>query len=181
MTTDPQSDLRDRIAAAMRPHYHCTGDTEQDVIPCACGWLDPGPDATHETDWDAHIADVVLPVLPPRADRAAVLREAADFAEQLMDERYGPDCSYGIGGLDVARELRRLAAEAQADDGYRLDEEYAIDVDEDGRPFARVLFAFQSSVPGEKRIALVHGITGAVDGARFGAEAAEAQQDGAQS
>lgn len=53
---------------------------------------------------------------PPPADRAAVLQWAADFAEQLMDERYGPDCSYGIGGLDVARELRRLAAEAQQPD-----------------------------------------------------------------
>lgn len=43
------------------------------------------------------------------ADRAVVYREAADVAERLMDERYGPDCSYGVGGRDVARELRRLA------------------------------------------------------------------------
>ncbi|MFJ6566257.1 hypothetical protein ACIQNU_02465 [Streptomyces sp. NPDC091292] len=47
------------------------------------------------------------------ADRAAVLSWAACIAEQMMDERYGPDCSYAIGGLDVARELRRLAGEAQ--------------------------------------------------------------------
>jgi hypothetical protein len=45
--------------------------------------------------------------------RADTLREAADMAERLMDERYGPDCSYGIGGLDVARELRRMADETQ--------------------------------------------------------------------
>jgi len=45
--------------------------------------------------------------------RSAVLSEAADRAEQLMDERYGPDCSYGIGGQDVARELRLMATEAQ--------------------------------------------------------------------
>ncbi|MFE0845314.1 hypothetical protein [Streptomyces rochei] len=51
--------------------------------------------------------------LPP-ADRAAVLHEAADHAERLMDERYGPDCSYAIGGLDVARELRRMADETAA-------------------------------------------------------------------
>lgn len=70
----------------------------------------------------------------------------------------------------------RMADEAQPADGYQLDEEYAIDVDEDGRPFARVLFAFLLSVPGEKRITLVHGITKAVDGARFGAEVAEVQQ-----
>lgn len=50
---------------------------------------------------------------PASTDRAAVLLEAAELAERLMDERYGPDCSYAIGGLDVARELRRLAAEAQ--------------------------------------------------------------------
>lgn len=49
--------------------------------------------------------------LQARADRAAVLREAADVADRLMDERYGPDCSYAIGGEDVARELRRMADE----------------------------------------------------------------------
>ncbi|MGW7786011.1 hypothetical protein [Streptomyces tricolor] len=52
------------------------------------------------------------------ADRAVVraeaLREGADAAERLMDERYGPDCSYAIGGMDVARELRRLAGEPPA-------------------------------------------------------------------
>ncbi|MEV0526007.1 hypothetical protein AB0I66_21460 [Streptomyces sp. NPDC050439] len=48
-----------------------------------------------------------------RSNRLAVLREAADIAERLMDERYGPDCSYAIGGGDVARELRRMADEAQ--------------------------------------------------------------------
>lgn len=47
------------------------------------------------------------------AVRGRALTEAADLAERLMDERYGPDCSYAIGGLDVAQELRRLAAETQ--------------------------------------------------------------------
>jgi hypothetical protein len=49
---------------------------------------------------------------PATVGRAVVLREAAELAERLMDERYGPDCAYAIGGLDVATELRRLA-EAQ--------------------------------------------------------------------
>ncbi|MCG0066505.1 hypothetical protein L0F81_25020 [Streptomyces tricolor] len=60
----------------------------------------------------------MLAVLPEPVDRAAVraeaLREGADAAERLMDERYGPDCSYAIGGMDVARELRRLAGEPPA-------------------------------------------------------------------
>jgi hypothetical protein len=46
--------------------------------------------------------------------RAAVLREAADVAERLMDKRYGPDCAYAIGGNDVATELRRMAKEARS-------------------------------------------------------------------
>ena len=52
---------------------------------------------------------------PATVGRATVLREAAELAERLMDERYGPDCAYAIGGLDVATELRRLA-EAQQDE-----------------------------------------------------------------
>jgi hypothetical protein len=55
----------------------------------------------------------IAAVLPAPADRTTVLHEAADEAERLMDERYGPDCSYAIGGQDVARELRRMADEAQ--------------------------------------------------------------------
>lgn len=47
----------------------------------------------------------------PGDTRTATLHEAADLAERLMDERYGPDCSYAIGGLTVAEELRRMAAE----------------------------------------------------------------------
>ncbi|MGX1116365.1 hypothetical protein RKD37_001728 [Streptomyces ambofaciens] len=72
------------------------------------------------TDWDGdelnaeRAADAVLAVLPGAVDRAAVLREAAGVAERLMDDRYGPDCSYAIGGPDVARELRRVADETAA-------------------------------------------------------------------
>lgn len=57
-------------------------------------------------------------------------------------------------------------------DGLEPDAEYAIDIDADGQSFARVLFAFEPSVEGGRRTALVHGITQAVDGAEFGTEAA---------
>lgn len=75
-TVEPdQAAVRASIAAALRVHYHCPGDLDPDgPIPCACGWMDPGPDATHETDFDAHMADVVLGVLPPPTDQAAVAR-----------------------------------------------------------------------------------------------------------
>jgi hypothetical protein len=62
------------------------------------------------------------------------------------------------------------AADRAALDGLRPDPEYAIDIDADGNPFARVLFAFEPSVEGGRRMALVDGITRAVDGARFGTE-----------
>jgi hypothetical protein len=88
--TGSRAALRDRIAAALMDLGH--------------------------PQWDAaEGADAVLTVLSEPTDQAAVraaaLREAAGHAEHLMDQRYGPDCSYGIGGMDVARELRRLADE----------------------------------------------------------------------
>lgn len=56
------------------------------------------------------------------ADRAALLLDVAGFAERLMDERYGPDCAYAIGGRDVARELRRLAAKGDGAGTQQQDE-----------------------------------------------------------
>ncbi|MGW0795969.1 hypothetical protein [Streptomyces sp. NPDC002692] len=50
------------------------------------------------------------------ADLSAILADAASLAERLMNDRYGPDSSYAIGGQDVARELRRLAGEVQHTD-----------------------------------------------------------------
>ncbi|MFB7440212.1 hypothetical protein ACFC01_17945 [Streptomyces mirabilis] len=147
------------------------------------GWH-PVPEA-HGMPWDEAeqllaaydasraAAPAAVPSAP--ADRAAILREAADTVDAMNEgcSRRQP-CGACNAREDATDSLRRMADEAQPADGYQLDEEYAIDVDEDGRPFARVLFAFLLSVPGEKRIALVHGITEAVDGARFGAEAVEA-------
>lgn len=49
--------------------------------------------------------------LPPPADRAAILREAADFAAD-----FNSDCQSCAVELEVANGLRRLAAEAQQPD-----------------------------------------------------------------
>jgi hypothetical protein len=86
-----------------------------DALADAEGWKFAPGFKTHSPTYRGYErqADAVLAVLPSTVDRAAVLREAADVAERLMDERYGPDCSYAIGGLDAARELRRMADEAQ--------------------------------------------------------------------
>ncbi|MFE1109673.1 hypothetical protein ACFW5U_27820 [Streptomyces rochei] len=92
---DQTTPLRDRIAETIWAQY-------PDAEPSRTGLVMANPHA---------VADAVLAVLPAPADQAAVLRKAADVAERLMDERYGPDCSYAIGGLDVARELRRMADE----------------------------------------------------------------------
>jgi hypothetical protein len=91
------------------------------------GWH-PVPEA-HGMPWDeaeqllaAYDASRAAAAPSAPADRAAVLREAADIADRLMDERYGPDCSYAIGGEDVARELRRVADEAQQPETQADDE-----------------------------------------------------------
>lgn len=119
-TVEPdQAAVRASIAAALRIHYHCDGGLDPDgPIPCACGWMDPGPEATRETDFDAHMADVVLAVLPPSADRAAVLREVADWLKVWRPEFFErwaitEQERYEGGVDDAAAELRRLAAEAQ--------------------------------------------------------------------
>lgn len=63
----------------------------------------------------------VLAVLPKPADRTAVLREAADIADDLRQfehatgARASAQVSENVGILRVADELRRLAAEAQQD------------------------------------------------------------------
>ncbi|MGY5048263.1 hypothetical protein ACWDE0_21925 [Streptomyces sp. 900105755] len=86
--------LRAQIAAALRVHYHCPGDLDPDgPIPCACGWMDPGPDATAETDFDAHMADVVLGVLPTPNDRTA-LRDR--IAEALTSAAFECDGKCGL-------------------------------------------------------------------------------------
>lgn len=118
--------------------------------------------------------------------RAAALHEAADVAERVAVKRHEQhEIEREQGALDVMTALRRMADEEQQPETYSVaepsggmdvDEEYAVDIDEDGLPFARILFAFPASVPAEKRMALAHGITRAVHGARFGADMAAAEE-----
>jgi hypothetical protein len=115
VATADRAALRDRIA---------------DTLAAADGWRwvsdsDKARSSTYRGYQTR--ADAVLAVLPEPADRAAILREAADVAARLMDERYGPDCSYAIGGEDVARELRRMAGEAQQPETQAADRAAIID------------------------------------------------------
>ncbi|MCX5336926.1 hypothetical protein [Streptomyces sp. NBC_00140] len=117
-----QTALRDLIAAAMREHYLCTNRDEADAdgnLPCRCGdWREPGAEVDDENDWHAHLADAVLAVLPPPADRAAALTEAertmlAYALDQAQEHIWSRD---GFTDEDQAAvtSLRRLAAEAPA-------------------------------------------------------------------
>jgi hypothetical protein len=66
-------------AQAMREHYLVTDREEADAdgnLPCRCGdWREPGAEVDDENDWDSHLADAVLAVLPATTDRAAVAAE----------------------------------------------------------------------------------------------------------
>ncbi|NUS83700.1 MAG: hypothetical protein HOY75_13375 [Streptomyces sp.] len=71
-----------------------------------------------EPDEYGEVADAVLSVLPPPADRATVLREVADWLKAWRPEFFerwavAEQDAYEGGVDDAATELRRLAAEAQ--------------------------------------------------------------------
>ena len=66
-----------------------------------------------EPDEYGDVADAVLAVLPEPADRAAILTEAADYAEATAEMLRGQhEFGRSTGALDVMTVLRRLAAEA---------------------------------------------------------------------
>jgi len=65
------------------------------------------PEHTEDAELVIHLTDAVLAALPPTVDRATVLRDAADAAA-----RFNSDCQNCAVELEVAGELRRLAAEA---------------------------------------------------------------------
>jgi hypothetical protein len=152
---------REQLAAALREHYLCTNREEADAdgnLPCRCGdWREPGAEADDENDWDSHLADAVLAVLPAPvedhrlalsmtlglgtsaswdaihdratelglppldqdpvarrlgllpepADRAAVLREAADAIQAAIDadRAYSPARSNDRAALGGARQI----------------------------------------------------------------------------
>lgn len=108
--------LREQVAAAMREHYLCTNRNEADAdgnMPCRCGdWREPGTEVDDENDWDSHLADAVLAVLP--GDGRAALEGAADIAEEVAEKlRAHHEFERSNGALDVMTELRRMADEAQ--------------------------------------------------------------------
>lgn len=115
--------LVELAAQAMREHYIVTNREEADAdgnLPCCCGgWREPGPMGSDEDDYDSHLADAVLSVLPAPVDRSAVLREAADRIETLMDQAYeralsDHEIGWANGLEDAMRELRRMAAAVPA-------------------------------------------------------------------
>jgi len=63
--------LREQFAAAMREHYLSSNRDAADAdrnMPCVCGdWREPGAETDDENDWDSHLADAVLAVLPEPA------------------------------------------------------------------------------------------------------------------
>ncbi|NED31044.1 hypothetical protein [Streptomyces sp. SID8499] len=121
-----------------------------------------------------------------RADRAAVLREAANIAESLrqFEPAFGPrkdaQISENIGIVRVADELRRMADEAQQTEPVRCpscDHEAKYhDVD------ARCWFAVECGMPESNLVCPCAAREDAADGLRDGARrmAAGARKDGAQ-
>ncbi|MFJ6487055.1 hypothetical protein [Streptomyces californicus] len=104
--------LRAELAAAAPPaptDRAATRDRIRRAI-CEASGFDWDPDTLEPDEYGEH-ADAVLAVLDPPADRAAVLREAADFV--------GNDDTCDCGGCDtcipnrLADRLRRLADEAE--------------------------------------------------------------------
>lgn len=96
-TDVPALALRDRIAAALY---------ERERPPSAPAWSDAY--AMDREVFEA-MADAVLAVLPPPADRAAVLLEAAD-ALAALGPTSAPLVGYHARGEDIGL-LRRMAAE----------------------------------------------------------------------
>ncbi len=107
--------LVELAAQAMREHYIVTNREEADAdgnLPCCCGgWREPGPMGSDEDDYDSHLADAVLSVLPAPVDRSAVLREVADRYQGFLDNAdTSADPRYWTGIRDMVIGLRRIAA-----------------------------------------------------------------------
>lgn len=118
-----QADLRQRIAEALRPHASLGGTPPRYELPYFDGSTPGLPRIAGWKPLDEVVA-ALSAMLPPPADRAAVLREAAAAieAEHAREEttewaQYGElDHETEIGGGYVrasAALLRRLADEAQ--------------------------------------------------------------------
>ncbi|WP_406444482.1 hypothetical protein OHB14_36550 [Streptomyces sp. NBC_01613] len=102
---DCPAGLRDRLAAALLARIKRATVSKAQPHDAFTSLL-----AANEFD----LADAVLAVLPPAADRAAVLREAADTlaAEIQRGARFSHDDARQPGLCEAVERLRRLAAEA---------------------------------------------------------------------
>lgn len=100
--------LRDRIAEALYAHDHP-------------GWHTPLAESDVEPVYRERAA-AALGVLPPPADRGAVLREAADRYEEILARaNTGQDPRYWTAVRDVTLGLRRMADEAQQQERTGVD------------------------------------------------------------
>lgn len=109
-----QTALRDRIAAAIAQELTPDGKLTQGMRA-----VNDDPDEGHTTRMPrpTEVADAITPVLPASADRAAVLREAADRYEAILASaaaEHSADPRYYTGVRDVILGLRRMAAEPAA-------------------------------------------------------------------
>jgi hypothetical protein len=110
--------LRQRIAAALRPHASFGGAPSRWQMPFFDGATPSLPRISGWKDVD-DVADAVLAVLPApdqqTAARTEALREAIDMAETLAANMLDVNADRGNGAYDVVDLLRRLAGETQQD------------------------------------------------------------------
>lgn len=109
-----RADLRQQLADRMREHYLVTDQDEADAdgnLPCRCGdWREPGPMGSDEDEWDAHLADAVLPVVEAHTAAAVrrALEDAAEEQEQAVSRLIAKRRPYGQR-LAAASDLRARA------------------------------------------------------------------------
>jgi hypothetical protein len=183
---DERTALRDRIANRLAAEFTPDGDVTQGMrVPDDDPDL-PGSRRVRPTE----AADAVLAVLPPPADRAAVLREAAAAIEaaQAREEATAwaqsdePDPEIEVEGGAVramAALLRRLAAEAQQQPATEAEPESCAHCGRTIRRITGTLNAWWVHAPGGQ--AMCHPWQPASSTRATPKPAAGARQDGAQS
>jgi hypothetical protein len=116
MSTDPQTDLRQRIAEALLDHLSRTAD----IRPTASGELAFMPEVT-DTE-RLRLAAAVLAELPPPADRAAVLAEVLPDWEAVYEPGNVSDYLIGYANdQDAATGMAEAWMRSQAEVTGRLE------------------------------------------------------------
>lgn len=107
--------LRAAVAEVLRPHASLGGTPPRYELPFFDGSTPSLPRISGWRPLD-DVADAVLAVLPTPADRATLLREAADVAREEAHrlETGNHDARAARGARSVAYLLRRMAIEADA-------------------------------------------------------------------